>query len=49
MASTRTRRKKQLQSRKKNRYPLAERHRRGLSATVRAEQEKKEAPKPAQA
>jgi hypothetical protein len=40
MASTRTRRKKQTQSRKKNRYPLEERHRRGLSATVRAAQAK---------
>jgi hypothetical protein len=38
MASTRRRRKKQTQSRKKNRYPLEERHRRGLSATVRAAQ-----------
>jgi hypothetical protein len=36
MASTRRRRKKQLQSRRKNRYPLAERHARGLSTTVRA-------------
>lgn len=42
MASTRKRRKKQLQSRKKNRYPLKERHRRGLSATVRASQAKNE-------
>ncbi len=40
MASSRKRRKKQMQSRKKNRYPLAERHRRGLSATVRAAQDK---------
>lgn len=36
MASTRRRRKKQLQSRRKNRYPLEERHRLGLSATKRA-------------
>jgi hypothetical protein len=42
MASTRTRRKKQMQSRKKNRYPLEERHRRGLSATVRAAETKKD-------
>lgn len=36
MASARRRRKKQLKSRRKNRYPLEERHRLGLSATVRA-------------
>lgn len=36
MASTRRRRKKQMQSRRKNRYPLEERHRRGISATTRA-------------
>ncbi len=41
MASSRTRRKKQMQGRKKNRYPLEERHRRGLSATVRAAAAKK--------
>jgi len=35
-SNSRRRRKKQLQSRRKNRYPLAERHRRGLSATTRA-------------
>jgi hypothetical protein len=38
---SRVRRKKQLQSRRKNRYPLEERHRRGLSATVRAAEKRK--------
>lgn len=40
MNASRRRRKKQVQSRRKNRYPLEERHRRGLSATVRAAQAK---------
>ncbi len=36
MASKRKRRKKQIQSRRKNRYSLEERHRLGISATARA-------------
>jgi hypothetical protein len=37
MASqSRVRRKKQMQSRRKNRYSLEERHKRGISATARA-------------
>ncbi len=37
MASeSRIRRKKQLQSRRKNRYSLEERHKRGISTTARA-------------
>lgn len=37
MASySRVRRKKQLQTRRKNRYSLEERHRLGISATARA-------------
>jgi hypothetical protein len=42
MASTRRRRKKQTQSRRKNRYPLEKRHELGLSATVRAAKKRAE-------
>ncbi len=45
MASTRKRRKKQLQSRRKNRYPLEERHRRGLSTSVIAAKARAESKK----
>ena len=39
---SRVRRKKQMQSRRKNRYSLEERHRLGISATARAAKKRAE-------